>query len=382
MIRTVWLAHAVALAALAQTSSGVAREGGYWVETISGSVAAGESLRVVTAGAVHIQGEERGDIVYSLKRRVRAADQASARALLDGIAVRTARQGAQAILEVTTTDSRAAADLRVRLPRRLREAVVESRGGAIEIADLDGAARVATAAGAVEVNRVGGGVAVRTGGGAVRLDQIGGSVECFTGGGTITAGLLRGDATLATGGGEIVVREARGMVKARTLGGNIRVERADRGVQAAAMRGLVDVIQSGGPVRIETGTGSIRVRASTNVHCESETGTIQLQATSGGLRAVTRTGSILADLSGVETLESSTLVTSAGDITVLIPSNLRVTVEAVNSTSAGQRIVSDFGGVHPRAGTGSVAEVALNGGGPLLKLTTAGGTIYLRRPTK
>jgi len=375
-----WLAQAFALAALAQTSSGPAREGGYWVDTITGSAAAGESVRVVTAGAVHIQGEQRGDIVYSLKRRVKARDEASARAQLDAIAVKAVREGARMVLEVTGPDPRAAADLHVRVPRKLREAAVESSGGAIEIADIDGAVRVATAAGAVEVNRVGGGVAVRTGGGAVRLDQIGGSVECFTGGGTITAGLLRGDATLATGGGEIVVREAHGLVKARTLGGNIRIERADRGVQAAAIRGLVDVIQAGGPVRIETGTGAIRVRASTNVHCESETGTIQLQATSGGLRAITRTGSILADLSGVQKLESSTLVTSAGDITVLIPSNLRVTVEAVNSTSAGQRIVSDFGGMHPQASTGSVAEVALNGGGPLLRLTTAGGTIYLRRP--
>jgi DUF4097 and DUF4098 domain-containing protein YvlB len=241
---------------------------------------------------------------------------------------------------------------------------------------------VATAAGAVQIDRIGGAVTVRTGGGGVRLDKIGGTVECFTGGGNITAGLLSGEATLATGGGEIVVREARGLVHARTLGGNIRIERADRGVQAAAMRGLVDVMQAGGPVRVETGTGSIRVRASANVHCESETGTIQLQANSGGLRAITKTGSILADLSGVQKLENSTLVTSAGDITVLIPSNLRVTVEAINSTSGGQRIVSDFGGARPRPDrgtTGSVAEVAVNGGGPVLRLTTAGGTIYLRR---
>jgi DUF4097 and DUF4098 domain-containing protein YvlB len=380
MIRSVWLAQAFALAALAQTSSGPAREGGYWVDTITGSVAAGESVRVVTAGAVHIQGEQRSDIAYSLKRRVKARDEDSARALLDAIVVKAVREGSRTVLEITGPDPRTAADLRVRVPRKLREAAVESRGGAIEIADLDGSARLATAGGAVEVNRVGGGVALRTGGGAVQLDRIGGSVECFTGGGSITAGVLGGDATLATGGGEIVVREAHGLVKARTLGGSIRIERADGGVQAMAIRGLVDVIQSGGPVKIETGTGAIRVRASNNVHCESETGTIQLQATSGGLRAVTRTGSILADLSGVRALENSTLVTSAGDITVLIPSNLRVTVEAVNSTSAGQRIVSDFGGMHPRAGTGSVAEAALNGGGPLLQLTTAGGTIYLRRP--
>jgi DUF4097 and DUF4098 domain-containing protein YvlB len=379
MIRYLWLAQAFALVALAQDSSALTREGAYWVDTVTGTVAAGDTVRTVSAGAVRIQGEQRGDVSYSLKRRVRAPDEASARALLDAIAVHAAQRGATTLLEVGLPDPRrASADLCIRVPRRMREAVVESRGGAIQIADLDGAVRVATAGGAIDVDRVGGSVTVRTGGGAVHLDKIGGAVECFTGGGTITAGLLGGEATLSTGGGEIVVREARGMVHARALGGNIRIERADQGVHAAAMRGLVDVVQSGGPVRVETGTGSIRVRASYDVHCESETGTIQLQATSGGLRATTRTGSILADLSGVKSIESSTLVTSSGDITVLIPSNLAVTVEAINSTSGAQRVVSDFGAVHPRP-AGSPTEVAVNGGGPLLRLTTAGGTIYLRR---
>ena len=87
MIRTAWLAQAFAVAALAQTSSGLAREGGYWVDTLTGSVAAGETVKVVTAGAVHIQGEQRTDIAYSLKRRVRAPDEASARGLLDAITV-------------------------------------------------------------------------------------------------------------------------------------------------------------------------------------------------------------------------------------------------------------------------------------------------------
>jgi hypothetical protein len=50
----------------------------------------------------------------------------------------------------------------------------------------------------------------------------------------------------------------------------------------------------------------------------------------------------------------------------------------VNSTAGSQRIVSDFGGVRPQS-SGSVAQVAVNGGGPVLRLTTAGGTIYLRR---
>ncbi len=379
MIRYLWPALALTCAALAQTTSGPVREGGYWVDTVTGTVAAAGQVRVTTTGAAHVEGEQRGDIGYTLRRRVRANDLAAARALLDRIVVKPVIEGDSLVLAVIVPDPRkASADLRLLLPRRVRETAVDSNAGAIDIRDLSGMARVTTGAGAITVNRVGGAVTVQTGGGTVHLDQIGGKVDCFTSGGSIIAGLLGADATLGTGGGEIVVRQAKGMVRARATGGNIRIERADRGVQASAVHGLVDVVQAGGPVRIETGAGSIRVRASSNVHCESETGTIQLQATSGGLRAITKTGSILADLSGVQKLDSSALVTTMGDITVLIPSNLRVTVEATNPASGLQRIVSDFGAV-PRSGTGSVTAVAVNGGGPVLRLTTARGTIYLRR---
>jgi DUF4097 and DUF4098 domain-containing protein YvlB len=383
MIRNLWLAPVLALAALAQTNSGLTREGGYWVETVTGAVNVGANVRIATQGAVHIQGESRGNAAYSLKRRVKARDEASARALLDRIVVKSVREGEWTVLTVMAPETmRASADLRVRLPRRLHETTVESRGGAIHILDLDGAVRAATAAGALDIDRVGGSVTARTGGGAIRLGKIGGAVECFTGGGSIEAGLLGGESSLGTGGGEIVVHEARGLVHARTLGGNIRIERALRGVQVAASAGLINVVQSDGPVMAETGSGSIRIHAASDVHCESGTGTIQLQATSGGLHAVTRTGSVFADLSNVRQLANSALATAAGDITVLIPSNLRVTVEAINSSPGSQRIVSDFSGIRPRLERGntvSAARGSLNGGGPLLQLTATGGTIYLRR---
>ncbi len=63
------------------------------------------------------------------------------------------------------------------------------------------------------------------------------------------------------------------------------------------------------------------------------------------------------------------LSTNAGDITVFIPSNLALTVQATNETGGAGRIISDFAQV--RAQTGAqpgvgpvVAEGALNGGGP------------------
>ena len=97
-----------------------------------------------------------------------------------------------------------------------------------------------------------------------------------------------------------------------------------------------------------------------------------------------REGSIVAELLSGARLQNSTLAAGMGDITVLIPSNLALTVQAVNESGGSGRINSDFPQVRPRAGgfPGAgpmVAEGALNGGGPMLRVNVTGGTIYLRR---
>ncbi|MGE5647747.1 MAG: DUF4097 family beta strand repeat-containing protein [Acidobacteriota bacterium] len=384
MTRLLWLAPAIALGALAQEKSAVTREGAYWVDTVTGSFAVERSLSVSTVGAVSVQGvSSPGAVTYSLKRRAKADSAAAARAILDRIAVRSSQRGGAAVIEVSVPGGgRASADLNLAVPRGLRETALVTSSGPIRAFDLGGALRADTRGGPIEIDRIQGAVTVRTGGGAVRLGRIGGKLECYSGGGRIFAESLGADAWLNTGGGEILVREARGMVHARTAGGNIRVERATHGVQVAAGSGLIDVVEAGGPVVAETGVGSIKIRSSSNVQCNSGAGTIHVQAVSGALRAATRSGSIVADLSGARQLETSSLTTNAGDITVLIPSNLPVTVEAVNSTPGMNRIISDFAEIRPRAereNGRSAAHGSLGGGGPVLRLTTAAGTIYLRR---
>jgi DUF4097 and DUF4098 domain-containing protein YvlB len=383
MTRYLWLVPTLALSAWGQTTSAITREEGYWVETVTGTLAVEGNLRVETSGPARIQGEDRGGVAYVLKRRAKAPDQAAAKALLDRIVIHQTRHGPATVFEVTVPDARRTwAALEMRVPKQLREVAVASRSGTLQLFDLAGDAAADTAGGAVEIDRVKGAVTVRTGGGTVQLGKIGGNVECYTAAGTITAGFIGGEAGLNTGGGEIVVHEAKGLVRAKTLGGSIRIERADRGVQVAAGSGLINIVQAGGPVTAETGSGSIKVRSASNVRCESGAGTIQLQAVSGGLQAATGSGSILADLTGAKLLKDSTLATTMGDITVLIPSNLPVTVVAVNASPGGQRIISDFAEIRPQlehGNSGSAAQGAINGGGPVLRLTASNGTIYLRR---
>lgn len=381
MKRSMWLAAALASAALAQ--SDLTREGNYWVETITGSAAVEPVLEVDTLGSVQLNGEARPGIAYTLRRRVRASNEAAARRMLERIVVKTSLKGGATRLEVTVPDPQhSSADLQLQVPRSLREAIVSTRAGAVQMAGLAGSAHADTAGGAVDVGDIGGTVHVRTGGGPVRLGRIGGNIECFSGGGGIQADSLGADTTLNTGGGEIVVRQAKGLVDARSGGGSIRVEHALKGVRIASGGGLIDVVESTGPVVAETGAGSIKVRSGSDIRCDSGAGTIHLQAVSGELRATTGSGSIIANLASAKALRASKLSTGMGDITVFIPSNLAMTIDATANAPGGHHIVSDFPEIHvsTQQGAGqSSARGALNGGGPVLRLEASGGTIYLRR---
>jgi len=75
------------------------------------------------------------------------------------------------------------------------------------------------------------------------------------------------------------------------------------------------------------------------------------------------------------------LATGSGDITVSIPSNVSVTIPAESDMAdAPRRIVSEFPQVPVRRqGTRLVAQGAVNGGGPVLRISAAIGTIFIRR---
>ena len=190
-------------------------------------------------------------------------------------------------------------------------------------------------------------------------------------------------ANIETAGGEIVIREAGGPVQASTGGGNIRVERAAGSVVARTAGGLIQVEQAEGPVTAESSGGAIQVNSAHGVRCESAGGAIRLHNVAGAVRAFANSGSILAELAR-SALADSVLTTNAGDITVVIPSNLALTVEAINESGGAGRISSDFPQIRMRNNGASeagplVAEGALNGGGPMLRVNVVGGTIYLRR---
>jgi DUF4097 and DUF4098 domain-containing protein YvlB len=195
---------------------------------------------------------------------------------------------------------------------------------------------------------------------------------------------VTGEAVLETAGGEIFVDEAADTLRLSTAG-NIRVRQAARNVTAQSADGLIEVLRAGGMVTARSASGGIVVGRARGVRCEAASGAIRLLGVSGSVRASTASGPVYAEIAAGQPIENSSLASGRGDITVLMPSNLAVTVKALNETPGRiGRILSEFPEIRPfSAGAGFVDPVlasgSLNGGGPGLLVSASDGVIFLKR---
>lgn len=356
----------------------LSREGDQWVETLTGTAPAAARLRVNCQGPVHLEGGAASEIAYSVKLSVRARNEAAARRLLGRFGVRTMRSGDWSV--VTTEGGPVTSILTLQAPR-LEAAVISTAEGGVEANGIDGALTADSGAGELKCDRVRGDCRLMTGGGDILVGEAGARLRAATGGGRIAVKSVRGEAALETAGGDIEVGDAGATVRADTAGGSIRVTRAGGSVTASTGGGPIVIGQAGGIVITRNMAGPVQVGAAPGVRSESGTGGVQLSNIAGPIRVSTAIGNIMASLLAGSPLSDSFLATGNGDITVLIPSNLGLTIRAENDLADSiRRIVSDFPGIPVRMmGTQVVAEGPVNGGGPLLRISGTGGTIFIKR---
>jgi DUF4097 and DUF4098 domain-containing protein YvlB len=371
----------------------VYREGGNWVQELTGELGAAKNLRVrVSAGGVKVQGGSQTAITYVIHRRAYTSSEQQARREFESYRISTSVKGDTAWIVAESQggrDRRCSDDFVINVPRNLESAKVETGGG--------------------NVNAVGiaGRVNLESGGGNIHLDDIGGEASAETGGGTIDVGSVQGNVNLQTGGGNIKIASAKGEIKAQsgggslvvlsglqgavleTGGGSIRVDRCSGAVKATTGGGSVDLGEIGGPAQIETGAGSIRLAsAKGRVQAQTGGGSIQLDGATS-VQAETSAGGIIVKLvssSGANT--NSTLETSAGDITVYLANDLAISVRAEIEIANGHTIRSDFSDIRVSTEGGPWgpktvrAEGQLNGGGPVLKVRTNSGSVSFRRTSR
>ncbi len=383
-LRAILVLSLVAASGIAQET--LRREGQDWVLESSGSVAAPIAgvVNVKTTGGVTVRGVSANRVSYVLRTRVQARSEAEARRLLKSAVLHTANRNGSFDFVLGPTRADLSSDIEIQAPSTLKRFVIHTGGGNISATNINGNVEAQTAGGMLQIDRIGGDLFARTGGGEIRLGRIEGGVKCFSGAGSINVERCGGESWFETAGGEITVKETGSPVHCSTAGGSIRVERAASSVTAHTGAGRIDVLNAGGVVLAENSGGSIQVGSAQSVRCESSGGAIRLKNVTGSLRAVTDVGSILAELIPGLKLQNSTLTTGAGDITVLIPSNLPLTVKAQCDSGRSGKIVSDFPEIPVKLisvqkNSSLTAEGVLNGGGPLLQISANSGVIYLRR---
>jgi hypothetical protein len=263
---------------------------------------------------------------------------------------------------------------------------LDTESGSIQVADLDGDLRAATAGGDIHAAGITGTARVQTSAGDIDLGNVNQRLDARTAGGSIRVGDVKGDAYLETSGGEIVSGVVGGSVRAQTAAGDILLRGVAGPVMVQTAGGQIQLGQCGGPVHAQTAAGSIHVDgARGRVEAETAGGSLELLRLMSGVRAGTAAGQIIAQIDASrETFSSSTLESSVGDLQVYLPADLPLTIKALIDNAAGHKIASDFPLTERRDagdwGVGPVqASAALAGGGAPLNLHTALGNIEIRK---
>ncbi len=201
-------------------------------------------------------------------------------------------------------------------------------------------------------------VDLKTSGGGIDVAQLTGTVKTNTSGGGLGFKTITGDIDGRTSGGGIDLDHCKGTIVVHTSGG---------GIDVADSEGPLDVDTSGGGITIDTHHG--------NVKAVTSGGGIRLGDIAGNVEAHTSGGSIRADIT-IQPTADCRLDTSGGGITVTLPGNVAMNIDA--ATSAGHvssELPVTITGEHKK----DHLRGTINGGGPELHLRSSAGGIDINK---
>jgi len=192
-----------------------------------------------------------------------------------------------------------------------------------------------------------------TAGGSIEVEDLTGEVDVRTSGGSLAFYNITGPINGNTSGGSIELETVKGRVDVRTSGGSIKVDTVDGNVRADTSGGSLTMLDISGDLEAETSGGSIGIE---NV--------------SGRVDASTSGGSIRASFA-MQPAEAVSLNTSGGSVTVEIPGDSNVTLNA-----RGYKVKTDIP-VNGRTSAERRLSGDINAGGAELNLSTSAGSVYI-----
>ncbi len=366
----------------------VYREGGNWVQELSGSLSAVRNLKIkVAAGSVRVEGAAQQGITYMVRNHAYASSEDAARREFNQYKINAYVRGDTAWLVGEWQGERPqkfSGEFVVKVPREIELVKVETDGGSVAASGIAGRVEAESGGGQLHMADIGGSVHAETGGDAIEIGAVGGDLNIQTGGGRVSIGSVKGTINASTGGGDMVLVSSDQGAVLEAGGGNIQVKQCGGKLKISSGGGNIEVGDAAGPVEIETGGGSIRVLSAKGpVHAETGSGRVELNGVPSA-QVETGAGGIVVRFVNSGQHVDSMLETSAGDVTVYLPPELNITVRAAIDLANGHRIQSDFPGIKVTSVGGQwgpktvTAEGNLNGGGPLLKVRTTTGDITIR----
>lgn len=191
-----------------------------------------------------------------------------------------------------------------------------------------------------------------------------------TSGGSITIADMEGSQRLATSGGGVKIRNINGEVKGKTSGGSIKVEGNQGEIDISTSGGGISIVNSTGSIKAHTSGGGIRLEnVNGNADVKTSGGSIKLSGEMDNVTARTSGGGIKVDITSVP--EKLYLQTSGGSIHASILSDLGLDLDLKGSRVNIQ--LKDFDGFAKK----NEIKGSMNGGGIPVYMHTSGGGVSI-----
>ncbi len=256
--------------------------------------------------------------------------------------------------------------------------------------------------GGVKLNNLEGDLKGTTMGGSLTLTNLKGYVSLKTMGGPISLTDSDVDGKVTTMGGKVNIENVTGNVDGKSMGGNVTIKNLKRRdgsgvgkeVNLSTMGGDINLNTAPYGAKVNTMGGDITIN-SVDKYVKAKTmgGKILLRSVNGSITATTMGGDVDVTEIGTGDNKDIELKSMSGDITLILPANFSMNIEAkitYNKDDRGKyKIYSDFnlnetkeikdGGwsnddSETLKGTGS-----FNGGKNTVSISTIVGDIYIKK---
>jgi len=269
---------------------------------------------------------------------------------------------------------------------------LNTSGGDIELVNnIRGKVKINTSGGDILLKDVVGEVNGSTAGGDIKCGNVKGNVRLNSSGGDISVSSAEGECMLSTGGGDVIAKDVTKSLTVSTGGGNVDCSNIGSDLKISTGGGNVSMNNISGVIKVTTGGGDI---SGTGIGKGGEVitgaGNVNLKNLSGYIIINSGAGDISAEFVSVGNKESK-IVSGYGNITIYIPENSKVTIEAkvkfsegnvysVDKQEISESIKSEFKSSTEDKRKGEYHAVYIvNGGGTNIELETSIGNIEIKK---